>query len=164
MVCLSLCGYHILTFILSFVITSSQHHIIYHNIRTSHHHIIYHHIISCITPSERHHTTQRVLERHRDRPIDEKAIKYIMWQFLEGVKYLHENFIIHRDLKPANIFINNDGVVKIGIVFFNYFFKSYYWKKEHLYFITVILTFFTLFRRFWFSSCVSLSNRTTCLQ
>ena len=41
-------------------------------------------------------------------------IKYIMYQILQGVQYLHKNEIIHRDIKCANILINNKGDVKIG--------------------------------------------------
>ena len=41
-------------------------------------------------------------------------IKYIMYQILKGVQYLHKNNIIHRDIKCANILINNKGKIKIG--------------------------------------------------
>lgn len=40
-------------------------------------------------------------------------VKNIIYQCLQGVNYLHENFIIHRDLKPANILIRGDGLVAI---------------------------------------------------
>ena len=45
---------------------------------------------------------------------DLPQIKYIMYQILKGVQYLHKNNIIHRDIKCANILINNKGKVKIG--------------------------------------------------
>lgn len=37
-----------------------------------------------------------------------------MWQLINGVSYLHDNWIIHRDLKPANILVTGGGQVKIG--------------------------------------------------
>ena len=45
---------------------------------------------------------------------DLPQIKYIMYEILKGVQYLHKNNIIHRDIKCANILINNKGEVKIG--------------------------------------------------
>lgn len=44
-----------------------------------------------------------------------KQIKYIFFQIIEGVDYLHENGILHRDIKPGNILINKDSLeVKIA--------------------------------------------------
>ena len=45
----------------------------------------------------------------------ECVIKGIMFQLLEGLKYLHENArIIHRDLKCPNILIDKFGCVKLA--------------------------------------------------
>lgn len=46
--------------------------------------------------------------------IPSRMIRSIMWQILDGVSYLHQNWILHRDLKPANIMVTVDGCVKIG--------------------------------------------------
>lgn len=48
------------------------------------------------------------------RMIPQKMICSIMWQILDGVSYLHQNWILHRDLKPANIMVTLDGCVKVG--------------------------------------------------
>lgn len=52
---------------------------------------------------------------HPDRKqIPESIVKSVLWQILNGVSYLHQNWVLHRDLKPANIMLTGDGVVKIG--------------------------------------------------
>ncbi|ODV94221.1 hypothetical protein PACTADRAFT_45117 [Pachysolen tannophilus NRRL Y-2460] len=48
------------------------------------------------------------------KPIPEQTLKSIMFQILNGVNYLHQNWVLHRDLKPANIMVTAEGVVKIG--------------------------------------------------
>lgn len=37
------------------------------------------------------------------------AIKYILFQILNGVNFMHSKRIFHRDLKPANILLSRDG-------------------------------------------------------
>lgn len=46
--------------------------------------------------------------------IPDCIVRSILFQLLQGVAYLHENWVLHRDLKPANIMITKGGVVKIG--------------------------------------------------
>lgn len=39
--------------------------------------------------------------------------RYIFYQIIKGMKYLHSASVIHRDLKPSNILINSDCHIKI---------------------------------------------------
>lgn len=41
-------------------------------------------------------------------------VKCLIYQLIEGVHSLHDNWIIHRDLKPSNILLGSDGILKIG--------------------------------------------------
>jgi cyclin-dependent kinase 8/11 len=52
-----------------------------------------------------------ILKTHRDKKegLDQKGVKSIMWQILNGIAFLHQNWVIHRDLKPANILIMGKG-------------------------------------------------------
>lgn len=63
------------------------------------------------------HDLLQIIHYHshpKKRLISTKMIKSIMWQLLDGVSFLHQNWIIHRDLKPANIMVTANGCVKIG--------------------------------------------------
>ncbi|CAD8209274.1 unnamed protein product [Paramecium pentaurelia] len=40
--------------------------------------------------------------------------KYIIYQILKGLKYLHSGELIHRDLKPSNLLINSECKVKVA--------------------------------------------------
>jgi len=53
-----------------------------------------------------------ILRTHRERnmrPPSERMVKSIMWQILNGIAYIHNNWVIHRDLKPSNILIMGKG-------------------------------------------------------
>jgi mitogen-activated protein kinase 15 len=39
--------------------------------------------------------------------------RYIIWQVVVGLNYLHSRKLIHRDLKPSNLLINSDSSVKL---------------------------------------------------
>ena len=41
-------------------------------------------------------------------PLTDDHIKFILFQLLSALKYLHSANIVHRDLKPSNILINED--------------------------------------------------------
>ncbi|KNC77096.1 serine/threonine protein kinase, partial [Sphaeroforma arctica JP610] len=41
--------------------------------------------------------------------LGDQMVKSIMWQLLQGMKYLHDNWILHRDMKPANILLIGSG-------------------------------------------------------
>ncbi|CCK67911.1 cyclin-dependent serine/threonine protein kinase SSN3 KNAG_0A02220 [Huiozyma naganishii CBS 8797] len=63
------------------------------------------------------HDLLQIIHYHshpKKRAIPPRMIRSIMWQILDGVSYLHQNWVLHRDLKPANIMVTVDGCVKIG--------------------------------------------------
>jgi mitogen-activated protein kinase 15 len=40
--------------------------------------------------------------------------KYVMYQVLKGIKYMHSGDLIHRDLKPSNILLDSDCLAKLA--------------------------------------------------
>eukprot|EP01090_Pellita_catalonica_P021378 TRINITY_DN7989_c0_g1_i1.p1 TRINITY_DN7989_c0_g1~~TRINITY_DN7989_c0_g1_i1.p1 ORF type:complete len:376 (+),score=49.28 TRINITY_DN7989_c0_g1_i1:142-1128(+) len=62
----------------------------------------------------------RIIQYHKNNGtvLSMYSIKSYMWQLLNGISFLHENWIIHRDIKPSNILVMGEGkevgVVKIG--------------------------------------------------
>ncbi len=46
--------------------------------------------------------------------LEEIHKKYIMYQILKALKYIHSGELIHRDLKPSNILLSSDCHIKIA--------------------------------------------------
>lgn len=40
--------------------------------------------------------------------------RYIMYQLVRAMKYIHSGNVLHRDLKPSNILLNSDCLVKVA--------------------------------------------------
>jgi len=55
-----------------------------------------------------------ILEYHKDYPLHELQIRWVAWNVMNGLSYLHSNHVIHRDIKSDNILVNKLGEVKIG--------------------------------------------------
>jgi len=59
------------------------------------------------------HDLWHIIKYHRANKqagnIPARMVKSLLYQILDGIHYLHENWVLHRDLKPANILVMGDG-------------------------------------------------------
>ena len=58
---------------------------------------------------------KNLLELLQETPdgLNENKIKYIIYQLIKAIKYLHSQNIIHRDIKPENLLISKDLKLKL---------------------------------------------------
>ena len=47
-------------------------------------------------------------------PIEEEKLWNIFIQAMSSLVYIHSLNLVHRDIKPQNLFLNNEGMVKLG--------------------------------------------------
>lgn len=51
----------------------------------------------------------------QSRQLQEEHIKFVMYQIIRGLRYIHSANVLHRDIKPNNIMVNcADLQIKIG--------------------------------------------------
>ena len=50
----------------------------------------------------------------KGEPLDQPTILSIFKQVLKGLQHLHDHGFTHRDIKAANIFVDEDGLIKLG--------------------------------------------------
>ena len=46
--------------------------------------------------------------------LEEIHKKFVVYQILKAIKYMHSGDLIHRHLKPSNILLNSECLVKIA--------------------------------------------------
>lgn len=50
---------------------------------------------------------------HSPAALSPTQVRYLMFQLLRGIRYLHNSGVLHRDLKPSNILVDGDCRLKI---------------------------------------------------
>nr|XP_033792186.1 cyclin-dependent kinase 19 isoform X2 [Geotrypetes seraphini] len=62
------------------------------------------------------HDLWHIIKFHRASKANKKSmqlprsmVKSLLYQILDGIRYLHANWVLHRDLKPANILVMGEG-------------------------------------------------------
>lgn len=56
---------------------------------------------------------ERYVKQKAQKGMDDRRIKKILLQVLDGLEYAHKHNILHLDIKPSNLFRTFDGYVKI---------------------------------------------------
>ena len=52
--------------------------------------------------------------RAQRRPPRGASRRYILWQTLKALKYMHSALLLHRDMKPSNLLLNSDCTRRDG--------------------------------------------------
>ena len=81
-------------------------------------------IVNCIEAFDFQDTAYIILEMmeknmtclldRNDLDYSENIVKYVLYQTLKGLQFLHERHVIHRDIKSDNILFNIEGDVKLA--------------------------------------------------
>ena len=45
-----------------------------------------------------------------NKHLNQKKVKYYMYQLLKAIEYIHSKGIFHRDIKPENVLIKGDSI------------------------------------------------------
>ena len=45
--------------------------------------------------------------------LTDDQVKFIIYQIMRGLKYIHSSNVLHRDLKPSNILLNSNCDLKV---------------------------------------------------
>lgn len=56
----------------------------------------------------------QLITDRQNKKLSEGQIRYILWQTLQGVAYMHKYGFFHRDLKPENLLVSKDEKIKIA--------------------------------------------------
>ena len=72
----------------------------------------------------------QILKKKKKRPTPEQ-FKYILYQILSGLCYLHSNEIVHRDIKPENIIICTNQNEKFDLKIIDFGLSERFKKKEN---------------------------------
>ena len=60
-----------------------------------------------------HNAIGYLFSNRRQKILKDAHNRYILYQMVKGLKFMHSAQIIHRDLKPSNLLLNSDCLLKI---------------------------------------------------